>query len=366
LTGAERIIALVADPGAMARSGIAPLSARRPFMPISMCLAADEVGAKYRDYATDWRVQVRGQLAFAEAFGADHLSVISDPGVEAGDLGAALLAPEDEPAALDEGRALLADKAVLARLAAPGGCPILPGGAPGAAPKLGAARLRPGRRMENRLNAVRGLAEAARGELLVEGWVEGPCAEAADLRGLSRLMMDFYDDPDFVNALLDFVTDYEIAFAEAQIAAGAGLVGVGDAASSLIGPALFEEYMLPRHRRYVAAIHGASALARLHICGNATALLPFAPELGYDLVDLDSMVDMAEARAATGPSQVLTGNLDPVRVVRNGGLAEVNDALEACAAAAGEAWIVGAGCELPRGTPRGNILAMRDFARRGG
>ena len=138
---------------------------------------------------------------------------------------------------------------------------------------------------------------------------------------------------------------------------------MGDAASSLIGPELFGEYALERHRRYVAAIHGAGALARLHICGNSGPLLPVTRELGYDIIDLDSMVDMAEARAVSGPGQVFNGNLDPVRLVRNGSPESIVEALDALAAVAGRAWIVGAGCEMPRGTPRANILAMRDFAR---
>lgn len=311
------------------------------FMPISMSLAADEIGAQYREYATDFRVQARGQLAFAQAFGADQVSVISDPGVEASDLGAALVEPEDQPASIDDTRSLLEDKASLGKLRPTG----------------------PGRRMTNRLEAVAALAAATRGELLVEGWVEGPCAEAADLRGLSRLMMDFFDDPPFVGELLDFVTERALAFALAQVRAGAGIVGVGDAASSLIGPELFRDQVLDRHRRYVAAIHGAGALARLHICGNSGPLMADIKGLGYDIVDLDSMADMGEARAAAGPSQVFCGNLDPVRIVRNQGPEEIAEALGECARAAGGAWIVGAGCELPRGTPRPNILAMRDFAK---
>jgi MtaA/CmuA family methyltransferase len=333
MTGKERILATL---GGEPRE--------RAFMPISMSLAADEIGSPYSDYATDFRVQARGQLAFAEAFGADQVSVISDPAVEASDLGAAIIAPEDQPPSLDEASSLLADKTAL------GGLQNLAS--------------RPGRRRENRLEAVAALASGSGGGLLVEGWVEGPCAEAADLRGLSALMMDLFDDPPFVNELLDFVTEMELAFALAQIEAGAGIVGVGDAASSLIGPDLFRDFMLERHRRYVSAIHGAGALARLHICGNSGPLLPLTRELGYDIIDLDSMVDLAEARSIAGRSQVFSGNLDPVRIVRNGTPDSIASALGDCASAAGPAWIVGAGCEIPRGTPRANILAKRDFARR--
>lgn len=315
-----------------------------PFMPITMTFAADLIGVKYREYATDWRAQARGQMAVAQAFGADHVSAISDPAVEAADLGSGVIFYDDEPPANDEARSLLVDKSALAGLSVLG-------------PE-------DGRRMSNRLAAVSELAARSAGELMVEGWVEGPCAEAADLRGISRVMMDFFDDPDFVSGLLDFVTEQEIVFALAQVRAGAGLVGVGDAASSLIGPELFEEFMAPRHRRYVEAIHGAGALARLHICGRTAELMPIVAGLGYDIVDLDALSPVAKARARLKPGAVILGNIDTVSVVRGGGVRDVEAALEACFAdAGGRAWIVGAGCEVPRDSPRENLLAMRDFAR---
>jgi MtaA/CmuA family methyltransferase len=318
---------------------------RLPLMPITMTLAADLAGERYENYATDWLVLVRGQMAVAETFGFDHVSAISDPAVESSDLGGKVVFYEDEPPANDESGSLLADKSRL----------------------LGLAVLRPedGRRMSNRLSAVSGLASRTAGELMVEGWVEGPCAEAADLRGLSRLMTDFFDDPEFVAELLDFVTEQEIAFALAQIRAGADLIGVGDAASSLIGPSLFAEFMAERHRRYVEAIHGAGALARLHICGSTAALMSGIADFGYDIVDLDTASPVANARARLGPDAVILGNIDTVSVLRGGSASDVCTALEACFRDAGaRAYIVGAGCEIPRDSPKANIVAMRDFAMR--
>ncbi len=315
-----------------------------PLMPITMMLAADLVGERYASYATDWRVHVRGQMAAAGTFGFDHVSAISDPAVESSDLGGAIVFYDDEPPANDEAGSLLSDKSALAGLSV----------------------LKPedGRRMSNRLSVVSALAAQSAGSLMVEGWVEGPCAEAADLRGLSRLMMDFFDDPEFVSGLLDFVTEQEIAFALSQVRAGADLVGVGDAASSLIGPALFEEFIAPHHRRYVEAIHEAGALARLHICGRTAELMPVIAGFGYDIVDLDTASPVANARAHLGPDAVLLGNIDTVSVVRSGSAEDVGRALEACFVDAGRrAWIVGAGCEIPRDSPHWNIIAMRDFAR---
>ena len=79
---------------------------------------------------------------------------------------------------------------------------------------------------------------------------------AADLRGMNTLMLDFYDDPDFVDELFEFVVAMEVAFARAQFEAGADLIGVGDAAASLVGPRFYAEFVLPYEKRLVAAHPG--------------------------------------------------------------------------------------------------------------
>ena len=42
------------------------------------------------------------------------------------------------------------------------------------------------------------------------------------------------------------------------------------------------------------------ALVRLHICGNTNAIFPFLSEVNADIVDLDSMAVIADARQASG------------------------------------------------------------------
>jgi uroporphyrinogen-III decarboxylase len=84
--------------------------------------------------------------------------------------------------------------------------------------------------------------------------------------------------------------------------------------------------------------------------------------LGADIVDLDFLSPLDEARAAMGDFQLLLGNLDPVRLVRDGTAGDVEQALAECFAQAGPRYIVGAGCEIPRGTPEENLHAMTRFA----
>jgi hypothetical protein len=176
---------------------------RVPLMPITMMFACDQIGAKYKQYVTDFRVMAEAQLRTAERFDLDQVSCISDPTREATDLGAAVQFFDDQPPAMVESQALLADKSVLSRLKIPD--------------PLG------GGRMHDRVKAAALLKEKVAGERIVEGWIEGPCGQAANLRGINTLMLDFYDDPQFVRDLLAFVVEMELEFARAQRDAGAEL-----------------------------------------------------------------------------------------------------------------------------------------------
>src|SRR5512136_1471539 len=109
MNGRERVLARIEG---------RPLD-RLPLMPITMMFAADQTGAKYRDYATDHRVLVEAQLRTAEKFDFDYVSAISDPAREAADCGAKVEYFPDQPPAIVETEARLADKSALARLEIP-------------------------------------------------------------------------------------------------------------------------------------------------------------------------------------------------------------------------------------------------------
>lgn len=311
-------------------------------MPITMMFAADQIEARYSDYVTDHRVLVEAQIKTASKFGFDYVSCISDPAREAADCGAAVNFFDNQPPAIDEANALLTNKARLAGLRAPE--PLV------------------GERMLDRIRAAEEFQRRVGREKLIEGWVEGPCAEAADLRGINALMLDFFDDPVFVRDLFEFVIELELRFAQAQVDAGVDLIGVGDAAASLVGPQIYKEFIWPFEKKLVSGLHAMGTKVRLHICGNIKPILKEIGELGCEIVDLDWMVPVADARNQMGPDQVLLGNIDPVAVLLNGSAENVRQELVKCQAEACSNYIVGAGCEVPRGTPDQNLLVMSEFA----
>jgi MtaA/CmuA family methyltransferase len=315
---------------------------RLPLMPITMMFACGQIGARYRDYCTDYRVSVEAQIRTAEAFGFDYVNSMSDPAREAADCGAVVEYFDNQPVALVEDQALLADKTRLASLKIPD---PLSGG-----------------RMHNSLKGLALFKERVGKEKMIEGWVEGPVAEGADLRGINTLMLDFFDDPVFVRDLFAFVVEMELRFACEQLKAGADVIGVGDAAASLVGPEIYDEFVWPYEKKLVDGIHALGGKVRLHICGNTRRILEGMGKLGCDIVDLDSMAPISEARQKMGPKTVLLGNLNPVAVLRNGDPAGVTVAIAECHRQAGAPFIVGAGCEVPRDTPPDNLRALCAYA----
>lgn len=314
-----------------------------PLMPITMMFAADQIGAPYGRYVTDHEILVKAQLRTAEKFDLDHVSCISDPAREAADCGARIQYFDDQPPAPDEIHSLLADKTALNKLKVPD--------------PLG------GGRMHDRVKAAEAFRRRVSGEKFIEGWIEGPCAEAADLRGINRLMMDFFDDPGFVRDLFDLVLEIGLAFAKAQLEAGVDFIGVGDAAASLVGPRLYESFVWPYEKQLVDGLHAMGTSVRLHICGDTRKILGGMARLGCELTDLDFPVSMEEARQEIGPRPLLGANLHPVRDVRDGTPESVTAALAECHRLAGPRFVVEAGCEIPRDTPEANLHAFREYAR---
>jgi MtaA/CmuA family methyltransferase len=313
-----------------------------PAMPITMMFAVDQIGKKYYEYATDYRVLSEAQIRTAEAFDFDHVSAIAETR-EAPDCGGVVEYFEDQPPSIVERQALLSDKTTLARLRIPD--PLN------------------GPRMYDRIKGIELLKERVGGEKAVEGWIEGPCGASADLRGINILMLDFFDDPAFIRDLFSYTVEVGLRFARAQVQAGADIIGVGDPAASLVGPKIYQEFVWPFEKKVVDGLHALGVRVRLHICGNTRLILGGMGGLGCEIMDLDSAAPLQMARLAMGPSQVLLGNLDPVRDLRDGTPESVYAAVAECHHQAGSRFIVGAGCEVPRDTPTANVHAMVRYAR---
>jgi MtaA/CmuA family methyltransferase len=306
-----------------------------PRTPILMQFAAEYIGSNYGAFASDHRVLVRANLESARDFGIDQVSAISDPYRETQGFGGRVeYVTDGVPRCLPP----LREAKDLSLLARPD--PLT------------------SERMLDRVEAIRAYKAQGEARYSILGWVEGPAAEAADLRGVSEFLIDLLDDEAFAGELMDLCVDAGIAFARAQVQAGADTIGIGDAIASQVSPRLYERLILPREERLVAGIRAAGAAVKLHICGNITHLLPGIASLKPDVVDVDHMVSLAAVRETLGPGVAITGNLDPVADIRYGTPERIREAVLRAYETVGNPYLVNAGCEIPPGTPHHNLRAL--------
>jgi len=304
--------------------------------PIFMAWAGNFIDRTYRDYYLDGDILAESQLAVTRAFNLDQISTISDPWREASAYGMEFDYPADGVGKPKE--ELIRSPADVARLKA--------------------FDIEHAERPQQRVESVAKMAGTVGDTHSVLGWVEGPIAEYADLRGVENTFMDLIDKPEMYLKAASVIVDNAIRFALAQVDAGADVIGIGDAVASLINPQMYQEFVLPFETKLIGAIHEAGAETKLHVCGDITNNVAHMAKTGTDVIDLDWMVSIADARHAVGPDVTLCGNFDPTTVLLQGTPEAVAEAARACIAAGGQRFILQPGCEVPPGTPEANIRAF--------
>jgi len=311
---------------------------RIPNLSIVMQFAAKLIGVKYGDFCTDYKKLAEGMVMASQKFGIDAVSVISDPVRETAGFGAEIIIPEDGiPHCAGE---FIKEYGDIKKL------------------KVFDPVSRP--RTFDRIKGVERIKELISDEFAVLGWIEAPFAEACDLRGINNIMFDIMDEPEFVKEMMEITLEQGILFAGAQIEAGADIIGIGDAASSLLGRKLYEQFVFDYQKRIIEAVHEMGAYAKLHICGNTAPILDLLPKTGADVIDIDHMVDFQTAVDTLNKGACACGNFDPVGVLLMGTPEAVDEAVRGCISSDDGKIIIAAGCEVPVDTPLENVKQIND------
>ena len=223
---------------------------------------------------------------------------------------------------------------------------------------------------------VEGLArlrERAGDDLFITAMVVSPFLVAAELRGLMGLLKDFVADPPYVEALFERVTAGTARYVEAILAGGACdaiLFENAGACREIMGPHHLERYVLPHHRRLLAAARRTAPDVLLveHNCARTPY---FDAILGLD-VDAVSFAhgDLGTLRTRRGPDRdrpmAWIGNVDNTRIMLEATPEEVYREARACiASAAGAPFVLSTACEIPFKAPIDNILALSRAVRAG-
>ena len=314
-----------------------------PLHPIIMRFAAKYAKVPYSHFCLDHTVKCSAAIKCAEDFDLDWVTVMSDPYAEASAFGLRVEYPYDNlPKNIGF---VLRTKTDFEELKCP--------------------KVFEHARLITRVKEVEAFHKTLRDTKFIVGWVEGPLAEYADLRGLSDAFLDLYDNPTEVKRICDIIFELALSFAAAQIKAGAHCIGIGDAACSQIGPHLYRELFFPYEKKLVEHIHSFGAVAKIHICGNISGILNDLIKTGADIIDIDHMVTTIPKEVPNLlPGQVFSGSADPVSIVQNGTPEMIRQKLKDDYKKASGRMIVSAGCEITPETSLTNFMAFCEFARK--
>ncbi len=314
---------------------------RPPFHPIVMRFTAKYAGVNYRDFCLDPETKCRANIRCAADFGYDWVNLMSDPYAEAEAYGVKVEYPLNSLP--------LAKKYPLDN--------------PSGYDKLTMPVISEHERLMARLRELEFYRREVGDTTMITGWVEGPLAEYCDLKDISAALMDFYENPVEMEKALDLITEFAMKYITTQVKAGAHCIGIGDAACSLISPDLYQQYIFSREKALIDHTHSLGAMVKLHICGNTTAIMPDMIKTGADIVDVDHLViNMENFVPLLGEQQVLSGNSDPVSVLKDGTPQSIKESVESCFEKTKGRGIVSAGCEIPAETPLENFRAYMQAA----
>ncbi|HDP34152.1 MAG TPA: hypothetical protein ENN29_03465 [Candidatus Hydrogenedentes bacterium] len=141
---------------------------------------------------------------------------------------------------------------------------------------------------------------------------DGAFTAAAALRGATALCADLLLDPDYVEELLDYLTDAIIArmkawrnhFGQPEQMDN---FGTADDSVEMLSAEQYRHFVLPRHRRLYEAF-GAQGKRGIHLCGNAQRLFPVLKnELNVTEYDTGFPIDFALFRKEMGTDVLIAG-----------------------------------------------------------
>jgi uroporphyrinogen decarboxylase len=221
------------------------------------------------------------------------------------------------------------------------------------------------------LKATRIVKRETGGQVFINGRSDqGPIALALALVGPDRFLTMLMEPErkNWCHRFLDLCSRMNVALCQAQVRSGAHSSSIGLAGASLISPALFDAFELPRARAFCAALHQAGGFAFVHACGDETLLLDHLLATGADCLELDPGTDPETCKRAVQGRATVLGMIDPTQVMRFGTPDTIRDHARRILSvmAPGGGFLLGPGCALPADTPVENVLALVECNRREG
>jgi uroporphyrinogen decarboxylase len=153
--------------------------------------------------------------------------------------------------------------------------------------------------------------------------------DAIDLLGMENLYMQMYDAPELVDAVMTYMVDFYAAASRKIFDEAGDLIDVffigndlGSQTGPLLGPDLFERFVLPHIKRLVDLGHEYGLKVQMHCCGGFEPLIEMLIDAGLDALHAIQPschgMDLKALKAAYGERMVLNGAIDSHHILIEG------------------------------------------------
>ena len=194
--------------------------------------------------------------------------------------------------------------------------------------------------------------------VVIVGKVMGPWSLSYLMMGIEEFLVSTIRQPARAQRSLEVLMEATIAFARAQVQAGADVICLADhVTGGMVSPRMYRDMVLSIHQEIVAAV-GAPIV--LHCCGNTTDRLGYFADSGIACYHFESQVRIEDALAAATGKMTLMGNLNNPELVLHGSPEEIADACRGVIK--GGVPILSPECAVPLTTPIRNLRTLVDVA----
>ena len=161
----------------------------------------------------------------------------------------------------------------------------------------------------------------------------------------------------YTHRVLSQITDFLIAYA-LRWKNGVSVISVGDpsATGEILGPKLFEEYVIPYINRLIDSVNQSRVPVIIHICGDLNPVRHLLQLIHPQAISTDAMVNLASLKREF-PGLITMGNVSTYALennneekIKNITYRLINEGIN----------ILSPACGLSTSTPLSNIRALTD------
>lgn len=201
----------------------------------------------------------------------------------------------------------------------------------------------------------------------------GPITTAISIRPIESVLKDTRRDFENYEKLLNLAVECNLAWFKAfKAEIGETPVNFSDpvACMDILSKKQFDKISLPFMRKQVEGMTKiVGRYPTSHICGHTKEIWQDLKELGITSFGVDNCEDLREIKEALGDSMVISGNVPPVDVIKNGSIDDIIESVKESILKCADSpmgYILSTGCQVPMGVPRRNVDAFIYAARKYG